>query len=83
MTHLSHELIPAFRFASSRSGWQAGTIRAQSPRSELRTSPLPFASSFKHGLVVELADTADSKSVARKGVGVRVAPRPLLIEPIY
>ena len=27
------------------------------------------------GLVVELADTADSKSAVRKGVGVRVSPR--------
>src|SRR5271167_2099176 len=30
-----------------------------------------------HVLVVELADTTDSKSVARKGVRVRVSPRPL------
>ncbi len=31
-----------------------------------------------YGLVVELADTTDSKSVARKGVRVRVSPRPSL-----
>jgi hypothetical protein len=67
---------------NAANGWQAYTFRAQSRRSRSRTivqgarAPVISPVIFKYGLVVELADTADSKSVARKGVGVRLSPRP-------